>query len=1119
MSTQRVGGSTLRPGGIRVDLKRDDPPVHREFHGRQNLLDLFKIRADAARLAEITSPTTLAYARKWGVERIFLDGIQNHLPSDSGGTHLEVHLLVRGEWHPLKDVLYLTPQEIDGIMYADDGRGFPYDMLGELVSTKVEDENAVGENGEGLKMIGAAALRLGFDFMVRSRDWLGVARVFEKTIESQTIQKPLYDIYTIPRQNGSATYILRTGKNDEEFDKLAWTVLNGGKRVLLLRPDYSPLFKSRAGEVMDESGDIFVKGLFITDSKKDHLLFGYNLKKISANRDRTSTADSDLQEGIREVLLSLEHFSDIKMFLDKAYGRTDDTIDTTALVHARSTVNDESWVEAFYSIYKEKAVLASPVQNARSAENNRLAEALGYRVITFPPGLAYYLNRRGVKFSEEVVSSGDTRLVGEETYSPELLRVSGRETSISLEYRAAKWGLDAVVRDLLANHMPRDSGSTTLPVIDFQYTVGPNRKVLAIRVTDNGCGYDESVLGRLYSTKKAGAATGQFGEGLDMSAATILRIARDNALDLQVRFRSRGWAAMPFATHTTIAGNPVGILNYKIATGLQRIEGSTTTLFNPPEELVALFQSLGSLALPFNPDHKVLHHSAVAQLFDGTRYGQAIPTGTVFVQDFRVSTALAPQMLFSYNLDTRDVSPDRDQVNPEVVKTAVADLIRSCMAEGVIRKIIQAASQADATDYFEFVTLEFPQPDNPQALLYKKIFHDIYGPRAVLASDSDPFVQAEAIHWGTVPIKLHPSIRQTLLNAGVMTDADVARENFTPRVVPYNNLTRAEKAVLDRYKDIDRILGLKNVGRPIIFDQLRLRDGTIREGIAGYYQQGGSDPAYIRRDQLANLPQFTEVYTHERGHEITRRSDPEDGFREFFERRLSTFVLERLRNPTDSIPPAELTAMQEQVRMLAAQLDSLSARLQDQSLDTTTQRIRAIDAEDEVARLKKQLADIQNQLSGAQKRNITALREAHWSEKIVDRLRKTWTDFFTDRYSGYVRERQRAEQQYLRENAAFRNVRALVDKDLEQEFPPPWYTRTNLWDISYLPPHLHQRAPVSVLEQPNYLRLEKISTAKKPQARKISSKTRAHASMYFAGYASYRLSGSRSFARSSSLVR
>ena len=82
----------------------------------------------------VETSITLGYeADKWGTERIALDGIQNHLPSDSKGTKVDVDFLIDGKWIPQSS--YQNGQ-VSAIRFSDDGKGYSHELLSVFHSTK-----------------------------------------------------------------------------------------------------------------------------------------------------------------------------------------------------------------------------------------------------------------------------------------------------------------------------------------------------------------------------------------------------------------------------------------------------------------------------------------------------------------------------------------------------------------------------------------------------------------------------------------------------------------------------------------------------------------------------------------------------------------------------------------------------------------------------------------------------------------------------------------------------------------------------------------------------------------------------------------------------------------------
>jgi len=121
--------------------------------------DYHDVQEEAEKTYVYKTSLTLDYRKEaWGLERLVLDCISNHLPADSGGTETHVKFKQDGEYVDLKEVD--REKEIEEIVMADDGRGYPVALLSVLFSTKT-DHISVGQVGEGLKMAAGASLREG----------------------------------------------------------------------------------------------------------------------------------------------------------------------------------------------------------------------------------------------------------------------------------------------------------------------------------------------------------------------------------------------------------------------------------------------------------------------------------------------------------------------------------------------------------------------------------------------------------------------------------------------------------------------------------------------------------------------------------------------------------------------------------------------------------------------------------------------------------------------------------------------------------------------------------------------------------------------------------------------
>ncbi len=905
----------------------------------------------------IETSVTLQYqADQWSTERIALDGIQNHLPTDSGGSRVDIDFLVHGAWIPYSRRTTISPSQIEAIRFADDGKEYSCDLLGVFHSSKAGDKKSVGQFGEGVKMLSAACVREGIDLELRSRDWGAVPAVREFRADEQQIQQLNYNIFRHDeRSQGSATTFRKSNGKSSRFDVLVRYVLELHGKVLGLTGPYSTLFRTEQGEILDETGRLYVKGVYVTDQFKGKLLFGYNIA-AETNRDRNIVSEYQLNNHVREVISRVTDPQIVKKIIESGQDNKShiehralwyEYQGSTGSAFLSSKVTAPNlWRDTFYTLFGTNAVLPSKA-NGKAHEVDNFARVMGHKIVAVDSDLGDVLEKCGVKRADTVQADEYAELLSGEKYNPEHLRKRAAETSLTLAYRAGKWNTLRIILDGLANHMPADSGGTR---VDIQYLIPSqhngyppewvnqaargNKPVLAIRFCDDGKGYAPEFLELLYSTK-TGGAVGQFGEGLKMYSAAVLR-AKGEHSKIDLKLRSRDWAAMPFATDIAVDGHHTKRLNYRVVEGLERQNGSTSTIYNPTADMLFVLDYIQKYVLSFNPDYKPRYTVGAGAVFNGRKYGimNTIQKGTVFVRDFFMTDLFEENLLFSYNLQTRDINPDRDLANPTVVRTAVKEIMRTCSDVETIEEIVKAA-KGNHNDIFEFQTIEFTSDNKHVAPLYKKAFHKIYGEKAVLLTN--PFLALEALHQGYTPIEVSESFRRTLRAAGVLTEQEVISVGFIPELVDYNNLTAAEREMLEKYKGVNAVLGLRDTGAPQIYSKLRRRDG-VELPFLGFCEIDSGN-VYLSRRTLLDLGTFVHVYKHEKGHQETGAGDPTDKFRQFFEFGLDRYVVAEMtgtpRVATTYEERREESIHAARVRQLEHQNVSLQTRLQQATEDKT----------------------------------------------------------------------------------------------------------------------------------------------------------------------------------------
>lgn len=320
------------------------------------------------------------------------------------------------------------------------------------------------------------------------------------------------------------------------------------------------------------------------------------------------------------------------------------------------------------------------------------------------------------------------------------------ETSLTLDYRKKKWGLERIVLDGIANHMPDDSKGTEVKVEvkqgneykDFRQ-IDPNKEIEEIVFTDNGKGYDANLLSVLFSTKSADdLSVGQHGEGMKLVACAALRN------NFEIEYRSRNWTAVPYKKPEEIDGNKLDRLCFEITVNGENIKGSKTIFKNPSQELVQEVLLLPQKVLYFNDDYEVLYEEGdsgqppllsvittkkiikpvnniitkeeinpsqidVSQFIKSSKPSKRFYKSRIidlkkenpqlFIKGFRVRDS---KSIFSYDLRVEDISPDRSNADYEEITERVKRLLLECDEPRVLEKILLEAGKNINHIYLEF---------------------------------------------------------------------------------------------------------------------------------------------------------------------------------------------------------------------------------------------------------------------------------------------------------------------------------------------------------------------------------------------------------------------------------
>ena len=526
-------------------------------------------------------------------------------------------------------------------------------------------------------------------------------------------------------------------------------------------------------------------------------------------------------------------------------------------------------------------------------------------------------------------------------------RIYEIETSITLDYRKSAWGLERIVLDSVANHLPEDSNGTNVAVKlkqDSQYVplnqADPQKKTEEIVIEDDGSGYDAGMLSILFSSKTADElSVGQFGEGLKLVAAAALR----NGVDIE--YHSKNWIANPFAKAERIGGHDVERLCFAIQENKFNLNGSKTVIRNPSDDLMREVYQIPSKVLALSESYEVLDGPTDLGLSGSKAYpSRIIRLGngktSLFIKGVKVQDL---QSIFSYDLGLNNITPDRIFADIDRVLDSIVHLLKHCASPELIKTVLATAfvhpydcyqefqafykpTQEKRYDldaiyppkYFKLISSDFDNVDyipqriltweeqqsrkeaefewkaknNPWALAFKEMF----GENAVLQSN-DVNQNRDAELMGYKPVKINSGIAQYLSENGIKDVDDIVKEREY-KWIDASELTESEKSLIDKVTEINQVILDERIPVDIrIYQGLYTKTGREIKSAYGVHVTEPSGHKYIgvRRDRLQNLEDFSETYIHELGHNVTGAADADRIFTEFFVKALSKLTIHYMK--------------------------------------------------------------------------------------------------------------------------------------------------------------------------------------------------------------------------------
>ena len=879
--------------------------------------------------------------KSWGIDRICLDGIQNHLPEDSKGTSCYLQFLVGEKWMGVEEAK-LHRYEIEKVRFADDGVGFVYDNLFYLHSTKSDEKGSVGQFGEGLKLVSMASVNQNLGMEIQSRNWIAQVKGEEvetvntrKNDEKEILKRLIYEVEEYDGEPIKGSRTIFNTPTQEFIDyalELPELVMELGKVKPILVSEYGDIVDSEIG------GKAYVKGIYLRDIKS---IFSYNFNDAEVTPDRNDFNHFYYKGKINDIVS--EEIKDFEMIKKMVYVlkecieqsknskymnygfNSSFPIELGAYIELEYQLKKDSmtevranWKKAFQEVFgkyvdkngniKEKEAIIKTDFEIPKYLTKQIEQ---YNIIQLPKNWQEIFVISGVKTDKDII--------------PEYIE-ENMQTSLTINYGADIWEEQRIVLDGCQNHLPSDSGGTNV-FLRFQTKDGQwydyrkfsefdNSEIKKIKICDDGIGFDYKNLGLLVSIKENSNSTGKWGEGLKMLAAATIRKG------MQIEIRSRDWMAVPYLEKETLNKGEknekeIERVCFKIKTKIEKdsnvlndfdkpeqneygymkqYEKSSTTFINPTDELINEFRDIEKNILVFSNQKPVVTI--------GKKHIMSASGGNLYVKNILIPGE--HQIKYSYHFEDFDIeNRDRNIISSTSMKNEIKNVLENIDDERVISTFL-----TDAAAYAKMhkdILLEFEtnfniKPGSKQADTWIKVFKEYFGKETAIRSVEDQDFDAvhRAQHVGLNMVSLPRCVANALINLkgkngeqilSYKSELDEMIRNINSVATGF--LSKEEKNVLNMIEQFNNYLGLMTDGETPI-KQIKVYDypdNYFGKRCLGYAQPN-SDTINISRDALqSGLIKAVDVFIHEAGHAITGAGDADADFRNFFTEFIARIIV------------------------------------------------------------------------------------------------------------------------------------------------------------------------------------------------------------------------------------
>jgi hypothetical protein len=278
-----------------------------------------------------------------------------------------------GEWHIIREFISNALDAVNGQVQAlsiseeagfihiqDNGCGYNLTYAKRIgASSKKNEEQSIGQFGEGTKMAILTCLRKGINLRLASQNWL----IIPKSITVDDLEVLVFDVYESAESiSGSLVSIVATPEIKEIID-------NKGQYFLQFSTQ-SPLFGSMTQGIYQSTGQakLFNKGVYIKDIDT---LYSYGLALSNLNRDRNLVDDDTLCSMIRDVWNKVNNPQLMQRYWAEssrtAIGNNAKYKEFNYCIYPDWDLS-QLWASAFSAFFGEKAILFTNDLAAKEAQ-------------------------------------------------------------------------------------------------------------------------------------------------------------------------------------------------------------------------------------------------------------------------------------------------------------------------------------------------------------------------------------------------------------------------------------------------------------------------------------------------------------------------------------------------------------------------------------------------------------------------------------------------------------------------------------------------------------------------------------------------------------------------------